>query len=398
MDITRWVKQNYPKIPTIWGGWHPSLFPKETLVQEFSVDITVQAQGEETFGELVTFFEHGGDLKNIKGITFRKEGELIQNPGRILKNMNELPMVNYDLIPVETYYKLKGKRQLDYISSTGCNFRCTFCADPFVFGRSWTGIEPERLVAELKHWHQKYPFNDLNFQDETFFTHRKRTLGFAQCLIDSGLKISWAGTLRADQSSRISEEEFSLIVRSGLRRVLIGVESGSQEMLDWLKKDIKLTQVYEAAERCKKHNVAVNFPFIVGFPGESDESVKTSLKVAQYLHSLHPSFHTPVFYFKPYPGSAITQEVVNQGYKLPESIEEWSDFDFVGGVSGPWVSEDIYQLVEKFKFYNKMAYRKHKWFTIPLQWTSKARMKTWSFGFPFEKKVVEVMFKSQDLS
>ncbi|MBX7242461.1 MAG: B12-binding domain-containing radical SAM protein [Bacteroidia bacterium] len=398
LETTKWVKQKYPGLCTVWGGWHPSLFPKETLEQEKSIDITVQGQGELTFQEIVKACDSDRNFAAIKGITYRNEENIIQNPARVLVDMNTLPRINYDLIPVETYYQLKGKRQFDYISSTGCNFRCTFCADPFVFGRSWTGIEPERMIEEFTYWNQKYPFDDVNFQDETFFTHKKRTLAFAQGLIDSNLKISWAGTLRADQCSRLTEEEFTVIVKSGLRRVLIGVESGTQEMLNWLKKDIKLTQVYEAADRCKKFNVAVNFPFIVGFPNETDESIKASLSVAQYLHSLHPKFSTPIFYFKPYPGSGITQEVVNQGYQLPTSLEEWSDFDFVGGVSGPWVKPEIYELVENFKFYNMMAYRKHNWITYPLQLSSKIRMKSWSFQFPFEKHIVQTLYKKPSLS
>ncbi len=398
LTISEWVKQAFPSVPIVWGGWHPSLFPTETLEQASFVDITVQGQGEITLQALVAAFENGQNLAEIAGITFRNEGKICQNPARILANMNELPPVNYDLIPVEKYYELKGKRQFDYISSTGCHFRCAFCADPFVFGRSWTAIEPERMIAEFKHWHEKYPFVDVNFQDETFFTHRKRTLEFAQGLIDSNLNITWAGTLRADQCSRLEEAEFELVIRSGLRRVLIGVESGTQEMLDWLKKDIKLTQVWEAAARCKKYNIGVIFPFIVGFPGETDDSIRASLSVAQGLHALHPAFQTPIFYFKPYPGSAITQEVVKQGYTLPTSLEEWSKFDYVGGVSGPWVKEEMYELVESFKFYNQMAYRNHKWFTLPLKWTAKARMKNWKFVFPIEKILIDTFYPKTELS
>lgn len=398
MVISEWVKESFPALPIVWGGWHPSLFPTETLQQASFVDITVQGQGEITFKELTEAFVEKKSLSAITGISYRQGSEICKNAARSMSNMQELPPVNYDLIPVEKYYTLKGKRQFDYISSTGCHFRCAFCADPFVFGRSWTAIEPERMVAEFQHWHKKYPFTDVNFQDETFFTHRKRTLDFAQRLIDARLNITWAATMRADQCSRLEDADFELIVRSGLRRVLVGVESGTQEMLDWLKKDIKLTQVWEAADRCKKYHIGVIFPFIVGFPGESDESIIASLSVAQKLHAMHPNFQTPIFYFKPYPGSAITQEVVNQGYSLPATLEEWSNFDYVGGVSGPWVKTEIYELVEKFKFYNQLAHRRHKWFTLPLKWVAKARMHKWKFDFPVEKILTDKFYRKIELS
>lgn len=399
LSMTRRAKAACPQVPIVWGGWHPSLFPTETLRDEPAVDITVQAQGEMTFRELVDALAEGHSLENVAGICYRTpSGALSRNPARALTDMNELPPVNYDLIPVERYFAKKGRRQFDYISSTGCRFRCTFCADPFVFSRKWTAIEPERMVAEFTHWHCKHGFTDVNLQDETFFTHRKRTVEFADRLLQSGIGVSWAGTLRADQSERMDEAEFALVVRSGFRRALIGVESGTQEMLDWLKKDIKLEQVWAAAERCKRHGIGAIFPFIVGFPGESDASIKASLNFAKRLRAMSPKFSTPVFYFKPYPGSVITQAVVEQGYVLPEHLEEWADFDYVGGSSGPWVREDIYRLVERFKFYNHVAERPSPWFARPLQQLARWRMRRDFFRFPIEKRIVETLMPRQALS
>jgi hypothetical protein len=106
--------------------------------------------------------------------------------------------------------------------------------------------------------------------------------------------------------------------------VIIGVESGSQETMDRIKKDIKLEQVFESAEKCLRHGVNVIFPFIVGFPGEDDDSVQASLDVAKRLRALSPGFETPIFYFKPYPGSALTDDAVRDGYVLPAEQEPGS--------------------------------------------------------------------------
>jgi anaerobic magnesium-protoporphyrin IX monomethyl ester cyclase len=127
LSISRKVKKTCPDLPVVWGGWHPSLFPVEILEEEKSVDITVQAQGEETFRELVEHINIGAPLDSVAGIAFRKtDGTVQQNPGRALLNMNFLPRVNYDFVPVEQYFKAKKRRQFDYISSAGCRFRCTF--------------------------------------------------------------------------------------------------------------------------------------------------------------------------------------------------------------------------------------------------------------------------------
>jgi radical SAM superfamily enzyme YgiQ (UPF0313 family) len=398
LSITHQLKSLRKDLPVIWGGWHTSLFPDQTLRDEPSIDITVQGQGEQTFKELVEALENKSPLSKITGICFRNEqGEVVKNPARIIAPMDQFADVNYDLIDVEKYFAKKGKRQLDYISSTGCHFRCAFCADPFVYERKWTAISPEKMVNKLEALYHKYHFTDLNLQDETYFTFRNRVVEIAEGILAKGMKFTWAATMRADQGARLSEEDFKTCAKSGLRRLLIGVESGSQSMMDWLKKDIKMEHVYLCAERCRQLNIAVIFPFIVGFPNESDESVKATVNMALELNQMHPSFSTPIFYFKPYPGSSIIDEVVKEGYQLPATIHEWSDFDYIGS-SGPWVSEEKYAFFEHFKFYLKVGYSRKRSLLRPVQWLAKQRCKHKSFVFPLEKFLFDRLGKGVELS
>lgn len=396
--ITSEVKKLNKNLPVIWGGWHTSLFPEQTLHDEKNIDITVQGQGEETFKELVEALSNQQSVASIKGICYRNEnGEVIKNSARTMVPMDTLSDVNYDLIDVEKYFAKKGRRQLDYISSTGCHFRCTFCADPFVYERKWTAISAEIMVEKLAVLHEKYQFTDLNLQDETYFTFRNRVVEIAERLIEKNLNVTWAATMRADQGARLSDKDFETCAKSGLRRLLIGVESGSQEMMDWLKKDIKMEQVYTCAERCKKYNIAVIFPFIVGFPDESEKSISSTINMVKELNQMHPNFSTPIFYFKPYPGSTITDEVVKKGYILPKTIYDWSDFDYIGS-SGPWVSDEKYDFFEKFKFYLKLGYSNQKLIFKPIQTLAKIRCKYNYFALPIEKKLFEMLFSKQKLS
>lgn len=387
LRISRAAKERRPDLPVVWGGWHPSLFPLDTLAEP-SVDITVQAQGEETFRELVECFAEGADYTGVRGISTRVDGKPRRNPPRQLTDMNQFPEYNYDLIPVEQYFQLKGERQLDYISSTGCFFRCAFCADPFVYNRRWVALSPERIGEETERLWRRYRFTDLSFQDETFFTYPKHVTAIAEEFLNRGVQFTWTATLRADQAHRISDEMFGQCVRSGLRRVMIGVESGSQQMLDWLTKDITIEQIFEAAEMCVRHNVGAIFPFIVGFPGETDESVRDSLAMIKRLRAMSPEFETPVFYFKPYPGSRITADVVNNGYQLPSTLEEWADFDFIGS-SGPWVTQEKQEMVERFKFYNRFAWGPETWPRRALQKVARWRCARDFYAFPIEKAVIE---------
>ncbi len=353
LAVSRAAKACRPDLPVVWGGWHPSLFPSAVL-DEPSIDVSVQGQGERTFVELVDRLAAGVDLSGLAGTTFRSGDRVERNPPRKLADMESLPAHDYRLIDVERYFALKGKRQLDYVSSTGCPFRCAFCADPFVYERGWVGISPERMGDELEELWRRYRFTELAFQDETFFTYRRRVARIAEEILSRGLDFRWTATLRADQSARMSEDDFALCVHSGLSRAMVGVESGSQEMLDWMQKDIRVEQVIATAERCVRHGVGAIFPFIVGFPGESDDSVAATIAMIKRLRAMSPDFDTPLFYFKPYPGSPITAEVERAGFQLPASLEQWADFDFIG-VSSDWVSEEKRRLIERFKFYNRFA-------------------------------------------
>jgi len=396
--ISQKVKELKANLPVVWGGWHTSLFPKQPLEDNSFIDITVQGQGEETFKELVDHLSKNTSLENVRGITYRSDGKIIQNAPRSIVPMENFERINYDLIDVEEYFYKKGNRQFDYISSTGCYFRCAFCADPFVYNRNFTSIPAVRMGEELEYYFKKYKFKDLNFQDETFFTYSEKIKEFAEELITRKITVTWAATMRADQGERLTNEIWQLCKESGLRRLLIGVESGSQEMMDWMKKDIKLPQVFFCADKCKALGISAIFPFIVGFPGESDESVEESVKVIKKLKRMSSDFDTPVFYFKPYPGSDITQKVVDNGYALPSSTEDWGNFDYIGS-SGPWVSKEKEFFFEAFKFYLKVAYgRRRSMLAYPINKIAQWRCENDNYKFPIEKFIFEKIRPSPRLS
>jgi len=397
IEISEKVKKAFPEIKIVWGGWHTSLFPIQPLEDLDCVDITVQGQGELSFSEIVEALNEGSDLDDVAGICHKVDGKVVKNKPRVISEMDDFVPPDYSLVDVEAYFLKKQNRQFDFITSTGCHFRCAFCADPFVFSRKFTSLSPENVASQLIKLHDEYQFEDLNFQDETFFTFRKDIIKMAQLFIESGKKFTWAATMRADQGSRMSEEEFVLLKKSGLRRLLIGVESGSQEMMDWLKKDIKMEQVWLCADRCKRLGINVIFPFIVGFPEESDESVEKSKAMIKKLRSMSSGFDTPVFYYKPYPGSAITDDVVKQGYELPNSTVDWADFDYIGS-HGPWVSDEKYQDIENLKFYLKLAYKKLPIFARPVQAAARRRLRNERYGFGWEKVLLKKYYGTKKLS
>jgi anaerobic magnesium-protoporphyrin IX monomethyl ester cyclase len=389
LAVTRAVRAAHPRCRIVWGGWHPSLFPNETL-HEAGVDAVVVGQGEDAFADLVEGFASGQARRDQqKGRHGQVEavGQVLRRPTR---DINHLPEHDYGLIPVERYFALKRERQLDYVTSQGCRFRCTFCADPTVYGRAWFGLEPVRVASELECLWKRYRFTDVGFQDETFFTHANRVGAIAEEILRRGLRFTWMATMRGDQGARLDDDILLACRHSGLRRVMIGLESGSQPMLDWMKKDLKLEQVFAAAEKCRRHGIAVLFNLIVGFPGEPPESVAATLAAAKALRAIGPDFQVALFYYRPYPGTPITDDLARRGHPLPRSLDEWAAIEETSAQS-PWVNAEKRRLIDRFGFYQRIGWARPTPWRLPVQAIARWRCRRDVYAFPIEKMVVDWM-------
>jgi anaerobic magnesium-protoporphyrin IX monomethyl ester cyclase len=375
LAVTRAVRERRPDCPIVWGGWHPSLFPVETLM-EAGIDAVVVGQGEGAFAGLIDRYATGErDCGIVRGATV---------------DINDLPPHDYSLIDVEQHFVRKGERQLDYITSQGCRFRCTFCADPTVYGRSWFGLEPMRVGAELQRLWNRHQYTDVGFQDETFFTNADRVAGIAEEILRRDLEFTWMATMRADQGARLDERVLMACRHSGLRRVMIGLESGSQAMLDWMKKDVKLEQVFVSAEKCRRHGVAVLFNLIVGFPDEPPDSIAATLNVAKTLRAMGPDFQVALFYYRPYPGTPITDDLARRGHRLPRSLREWAAMESDGAPS-PWVDSEKRALIDRFRFYQRIGWAEPSPWRRPIQAIARWRCQRDMYAFPIEKAIAELM-------
>jgi radical SAM superfamily enzyme YgiQ (UPF0313 family) len=396
LRVSRAAKARRPELPVVWGGWYPSLFPLDPLADP-AIDVTIQGQGETTFAEVVQHLAAGDKPVGVAGSAFRSESGPVINPPRTLRDVNGFPAHDYEMIAVERYFTAKGRRQLDYVASMGCNFRCAFCADPLVYNRGWVVLEPRRVGEEIGALARRYRHSDLAFQDETLFTDKRWVAALADEFLRRDLRFTWTGTMRADQAVRLPDDVLRHCVRSGLRSVLMGVESGSQQMLDWLLKDITVDQVLAAAEKCRRFGLGVIFPFIVGFPDESDASVQATFELMTRLRAMSPTFETPLFYYKPYPGSPITEQFRRSGYPLPSGMAGWAEFEFTDS-SGPWVREDKHRRIERFKFYNRFAGGPETLLRAPLQQLARWRVRRDFYDFPIEKFLVDRVKPSPRLS
>ena len=166
-------------------------------------------------------------------------------------------------------------------------------------------------------------------------------------------------------------------------------------MLKRIKKDTSIEQVLASAEMCARHGVAVIFSFIVGFPGETYDDVMRTVALIKTLRAMSSNFETPIFYYKPYPGSAIAMDHADA---MPRSLDEWARFDFVQGEAGQWVSPEVYRFMERFKFYNRYAWGSERLLKRPLQLLARWRCRRNRFELPIEKAIVQRIRPEVELS
>ncbi len=397
LAASRLARAHDPDLPIVWGGWHPSLFP-EDCAAEPTVTAAVVGQGEVTLETIVDRLVTDDDLDGVAGCCVASGDGVARNPSQKAVDLNTLPRHDYDLIDVEAYFVRKGRRQLDYVSSQGCRFRCGFCADPAVYHRGWSGVDPERVVDEITELHSRWGITDLGFQDETFFTSPKRVAAIAEGFLANDLGLTWYATLRADQGRRMDDALFALCRASGLRDVVLGLEAGSEETLRAIRKDITLDDVWDSAAKLGRHGIGANVGVIVGFPDEPEDSVLASLQVARQLRELNPDFRVSVFQYQPYPGSPITDRLLREGFPLPEGLDEWAAFDYVEGRS-PWLSPDLQRLVDGFDFYQRLAFdRPRNPLARPLAALARWRVRHNDYRLPMDRRIVEWLRPPAQLS
>ncbi len=386
MELTKKVKQANPNVPVIWGGWHPSIFPEQCIV-EGGADIAVLGQGELTFAQILQHISNRTDLSGCPGIAYKDQAGVHLNPQRPFANIDSFPPYDYSLIPVERYFAHKGSRQIDYYSSQGCPYRCSFCADPMVFNRRWSGLPAQRILSEINDLTRRYNASEVFFHDETFFVNQKRVLELSRGILDSGLPITWAAAARADQIARLTDDMVATIKEARCRKVIIGAESGSQSMLDRIQKDTLVEETIISAEKLHRFGIGALFNFIVGFPEEQENDVLQTLSTIRRILSVDRRFEFSIFFYAPYPGTEIFSYLQRKGYRLPQSLVDWSNFDYILS-TGYWVPQKRKDLIERFKFYHKLGFAERKrWFLRPVHTLSKLRCEYEFYGFPIEQRL-----------
>lgn len=320
------IAREAPNRPiVVWGGPHPTVLPEEAIAHDF-VDVIALGEAEETLNEFVAA---GGDPEGIHGLWYKRDSQVIRNPPRMpILDLGALPHPARDLIDMDTYakawYSLTAAspelRGTSVIASRGCPFSCTYCQPTLdqLFGHRLRRRPVAHVMDELRELREVYHLDAFMLEDDTFIAHNHWALEFAHELQASRLDFQWGCNVRADlvvKGPHLIEE----MARAGLVQVNMGIESGTQRILDEIyDKQITVEEVRKAVAICHSLGLRIGGYFMLGAPTETLREVSHTIEYAAHLGIDEAAFNVTT----PLPGTYLwdkTRELV--GHDL-------SDFDY----------------------------------------------------------------------
>ena len=317
--VAKTAKEIREDCTVIVGGPHVTFLPKQTLRECPFIDVVVKGEGEKTAEELMEAIEGKQPLKNVKGITFRKGNGIIDTePRHFIKNIDEIPFPSRDLLPMHLY-QANGIKYTTMLTSRGCPFRCSFCSSSRLFGGFWRGRSPENVLEEIRIIYEDYGTRNVEFMDDTFTLDQKRAEKICDGIIREGWDISWGASSRVDTLSRKLVEKMK---KAGCWILFLGIESGSQKILDSIGKRITLQQVRKAVKIVKEFGIQVLGSFIIGFLRDTVETINKTIKFAKSLNLDYAEFSI----LTPYPGTPIYDYASKNGLLL---TKDWSRYNAV---------------------------------------------------------------------
>lgn len=405
IDISRAVKDAFPDIPIVWGGYHASMLPAQTLAEEY-IDIVIRGQGQLAALELTQRLAAGKDIDGIAGVCFKRDGQVVLAEHPALVGIDQFPSTPYDIIDIEKYMVPDlGARSMKYFSSQGCPFGCGFCVETSMYGRGWVGFSAERVVDDLESLVRNHGVDAFDFADTNFFVSKKRVQAICEGIIARGLDIKWAADVRTKQFIDFTPELRQLVYDAGCRRLLLGAESGSQAALQQIGKATTVDDTLRVSRLCNELGIIARFTTMFGFPGEPEKDVELTLRMIEGIKAINEDFEVHGFFFAPYPGAPMYDEAVRLGFVPPQRLEDWVDFDLTE-LHTPWVNPEYKRKVDMiidfympfaspgpelrqkmaaggpksyaFKAMHRLASWRvgHRNFDVPLEW----QLKKWKAG------------------
>jgi radical SAM superfamily enzyme YgiQ (UPF0313 family) len=336
------TKEACPEAMTVLGGPHVTFMDEPVLSEEKAVDVIVRGEGEQTLLELAKNVSDPKALKEIEGITFRKEGQIVRTPNRrVMENLDVLPRPAYKFFPLEKY-RLFGRKILPIITARGCPSQCSFCTSAQMFGKGFRARSPKNIADELEWLRDEHGAEAFTFYDDTFTLDRRRAIGICDEIVSRKIGLPWDCQTRV---STVSREILLKMRDANCQQVFFGVESGCQTILDAVKKGTTVAQNEKAIRLAKDVGLFVAVSVMIGYPGETHAMLKETIDLVK---KAEPD-DVYICVATPYPGTELRRLVEENGWEMSD---DWGRYDTTTPVfANPNLSEDDVRKL-RTSFYN----------------------------------------------
>ena len=341
IKVAEAFKAANPKLVIGMVGAHVAVLPDASLAASTAIDFV----GRNEFDYAIKEVADGRPIAEVDGLSHRKNGSVVHNRDRaMIENMDELPFVTdvyrRDLV-IEDYFI--GYLLHPYVSlytGRGCKSRCTFCLWPqTIGGHRYRTRSPDSVASEIARAKQNFPqVKEFFFDDDTFTDDRPRAEAIARLL--GKLGVTWSCNAKAN----VPYETLKIMRENGLRLLLVGYESGSQQILNNIKKGMRIEFARRFSEDCRKLGITIHGTFIVGLPGETRETINETIRFAKEInpHTIQVSLAAA------YPGTELYRQAAENGWLLNQGA------GLVGG-SGLQVSSLEYPTLSHAEIFDALA-------------------------------------------
>ncbi len=357
--------------PIVWGGWHPTILPEQTLESDF-IDYVIMGQGEEPLRQLLIALINKSDVSDIRGLGFKVDGKAVINPREKYKDAFSFPKVDFTKMDIHKYISTGrfAKRSIRYFTTQGCPYKCGFCSLALVYERKWSHKSVAEIIEELEYLKKVGDLDGIKFDDDNFFVNREFVMELCREMINRKLNLKWITQGHASHFLKhYKEEDFALMYEAGARLISIGAESGDQVVLNLIAKNNKVEDNISCTQMFHRNGIESYYTTMVCFPINPERDFYATLNMLMDAKLIDPRFNTYLSFFTPYPGTDVYEMSVKSGYIPPQSLQEWSLQTWKRSRM-PWVDKKLYRVAWMFMdFYLPLGdpkiYTYPRWFLRP---------------------------------
>ncbi len=315
LSILRDYREENPEVITVMGGPHVSFDADAILGGHPFLDYIIRGEGEITFTEMLRALQTGTPLEDVEGISMRSNGSVRHNPTRpLIPDINVLPYPARHLISLSRYRALGFP--INMITSRGCPNKCIFCVGSRMVGRKVRYLDVERVVDEFELL-STMKFRQINIVDDLFTANKNRCISICEEIVRRGIRHRWTAFARVDT---VSKELLEAMKTAGCTTLCFGIESGNQEILNLVKKNITLEKAKAAVDLCNAAGIEPMTSYILGLPGETPETVR---KTMEFARSLSPMYGYHIL--APFPGTEVREKAAEYGMRI--LTDDWDLYD-----------------------------------------------------------------------